>query len=421
MARPPKKERGIYARKDADGKTLWYCRVYLNGREHRLGPFETKTDAKNKRDDLRSEHRLGKVDPEGGWQLLGDLIDRHLKLKASKKDQVSQQRFSHWWQERFKAKGLKRVKDLSVRILEEARDELKTELIKQGSKRALIKRRRRTVPVRKEAQPAERYRSPATVNRYFVWLRSMLKPAKQKRRELFDDWEWEREPKGRVRHLSREEEAVLLTALGPAFGPWARFAILTGLRQAEQFRLEWKHVDLERGILTLPETKAGHVQYVQLSGEAQAILRGFDSWQRSKWVFPSENPAAPMDARNFYQRVWIPAVKRVGIEWATWHDLRHTFASRLALGGQNETTIAALLRHSTTALVRRYAHLSQPHLKAAAEVVSRYGSEVQSGESESKTGKKPETAGSVGERNGKPEAAEVGVGEGEIFGAPDTN
>src|SRR5688500_10250402 len=144
MARPPKKERGIYARKDADGNTLWYCRVYLNGRDQREGPFTTKTDAKDKREDLRANHRQGTVDPQGGWQLLDDLIDRHLKLKTSKKDQGSQQRFSQWWKERFKATGVKRVKDLTDRVLEEARDDLKTERIKQSSTQASGTRRRRT-------------------------------------------------------------------------------------------------------------------------------------------------------------------------------------------------------------------------------------------------------------------------------------
>ena len=65
--------------------------------------------------------------------------------------------------------------------------------------------------------------------------------------------------------------------------------------------------------------------------------------------------------------MWLPALSDAGIEWTTWHDLRHTFASRLAMNGQNEGTIAALLRHSTTALVKRYAHLSPSHLKAAVE------------------------------------------------------
>ncbi len=425
MARPVKKERGIYARKDVDGNTLWYCRVYLKGREQREGPFETKTDAKNKRDDLRSQHRQGKVDPEGGWQLLEDLIDRHLKEKADKKDQASQKRLSCWWRERFKAKGLKRVKDLTVRVLEEARSDLKTEVIKVGQKPVVSVlpngKKPRKKPAPKQAEQGGKHREPGTINRYFVWLQSMLKPVKQKRRELFDGWEWEREPKGRTRYLSAQEEAALMVALGNTYGPWARFAILTGLRQAEQFQLEWRHVDLERGILTLPDTKAGHVQYQQLSAEALGILRAFDSWQRSKWVFPSENLAVPIDARNLYHRVWIPAVKQAGIKWATWHDLRHTGASRLAESGANESTIADFLRHSGLGLVRRYAHLSQPHLRAAAEMVSSFGRNSDQGGNHAKTGTKPETAGSVGERNGKPEAAEVGVVEGETVGAPDTN
>ena len=56
-----------------------------------------------------------------------------------------------------------------------------------------------------------------------------------------------------------------------------------------------------------------------------------------------------------------------------WHTLRHTFASRLAMSGQTEGTIATLLRHSTNSLVRRYAHLSPSHLHAAVETVAAYG------------------------------------------------
>ena len=83
--------------------------------------------------------------------------------------------------------------------------------------------------------------------------------------------------------------------------------------------------------------------------------------------------ATHLDPRNFYRRVWLPAVKAAGIEGATWHDLRHTFASRLAMSGATEGTIASLLRHSGTALVRRYAHLSPSHLKAEIEKVSAFG------------------------------------------------
>jgi len=174
----------------------------------------------------------------------------------------------------------------------------------------------------------------------------------------------------KTRCLTSEEETKVLTALGPTYGPWARLALLTGPRKSEQFNLRWADVNLDQGVLTLPTTKAGGVQYVRLNKEATAILRTLESWQRSVWVFPSENPARPLDGRNFYARVWMPAVRQAGIEWATWHDLRHTFASRLAMNGATEGTIAALLRHSTTALVRRYSHLSPSHLQAAVEGLS---------------------------------------------------
>ncbi len=165
--------------------------------------------------------------------------------------------------------------------------------------------------------------------------------------------------------------------LGPAYGPWARLAILTGLRKTELFSLRWSELDLERSLITLPDTKAGEVQYVHLNKEAVAILRGIESWKRSVWVFPSKNPAQHLDTDNFYGRVYLPAVKRAKLEEVTWHTLRHTFASRLAMSGATEQDIAACLRHSTTALVKRYAHLSQTHIKGVMEKVSAFSQPTQ--------------------------------------------
>jgi integrase len=145
------------------------------------------------------------------------------------------------------------------------------------------------------------------------------------------------------------------------------------MRQLEQFSLRWEHVDLDRGVLTLPTTKAGGVQYVRLNEEAKEILRGLDSWQSSVWVFPSKNQATHVDPRNFYRRVYLPTVKALGLEGVSWHCLRHTFASRLAMSGATEGTIATFLRHSGTVLVRRYAHLSPSHLQLEIEKVSAFG------------------------------------------------
>ena len=231
-------------------------------------------------------------------------------------------------------------------------------------------------------------------------------------------------PPGKTRYLSLDDEQKLLKAIGPTYGPWARLAILTGLRQMEQFSLKWADVDLERGLLTLPTTKAGGVQYVRLNEEAKGILRSLDSWQRSKWVFPSQNAATHLDPINFYSRIWVPAVKSAGIEWATWHDLRHTFASRLAMEGQSESTIATLLRHSSTALVRRYAHLSPSHLQPALEGVASFGrAKPRAADAVSKPAQ--DASISCPTVTGTGNAGSVGEGSGvevsESIGAPDTN
>lgn len=78
---------------------------------------------------------------------------------------------------------------------------------------------------------------------------------------------------GRTRFLSIEEEAQLCQAIGQPYSAWVRLAILTGLRRSEQFSLRWADVDLDRSLVTLPQTKSGQVQYVHLTEEAKQILR----------------------------------------------------------------------------------------------------------------------------------------------------
>ena len=346
------------------------------------------------------------------------MIDRYLLTLPTKKPmtQLAERYFAKWWKDYFTGK---RLNAITVTALEEARQSLLATVVVEA----------------KETGEVDKLMTPQRVNRYMEWLRHVVNIAVREGKLASNPvlkLKMYKEPKGKTRFLSMEEETLLLNKLGPIHGPWARLAILTGLRQAEQFKLHWKDVDLERGILTLPTTKAGGVQYVHLNEEAKAILRGFDSWQRSKWVFPSENLATSLDIRNFYGRIWVLAVKQAGIEYATWHDLRHTFASRLAMTGHNEGTIAALLRHSTTALVKRYAHLSPSHLKAALEGVAGFGKASAGNHEGTAPERKSEpvsngtvtetvTVGSVGEGSGKPESVEVGVSEGEKFGAPDTN
>jgi integrase len=142
-------------------------------------------------------------------------------------------------------------------------------------------------------------------------------------------------------------------------------------------------VDLIHGVLTLRRTKAGDVQHVPLNAEAVHLLERLHAIAeaqsiatpslRSPWVFPSLNPDQPIDACNFYRRQYLKAVQDAELQGVTWHTLRHTFASRLAMSGVTEYDIASCLRHAGTNLVRRYAHLSPTHLRSVVERVSAYG------------------------------------------------
>lgn len=346
MARAGRKDRGLLSKMDSAGKTVWYVRLYHQGRERRFGSFSTKTAARSFYERSKQEQQTGRFFPElfqqGGYAKLEEVLDGYLAAYTgrSKRDEV---RFRKQWLTLFPGA---RLNALTPTALESARAQLS-----EG-------------------------RTPQTVNRYMGFLRRVLNKAVRDGKlagNPVNQIKMFKESAGATRFLSTDEEAALCEKIGAPYADWVRLAVLTGMRQLEQFSLRWEHVDLDRGVLTLPTTKAGGVQYVRLNEEAKGLLRGLDSWQSSVWVFPSKNQATHADPRNFYRRVYLPTVKALGLEGVSWHCLRHTFASRLAMSGATEGAIATFLRHSGTVLVRRYAHLSPSHLQHEIEKVSAFG------------------------------------------------
>lgn len=83
--------------------------------------------------------------------------------------------------------------------------------------------------------------------------------------------------------------------------------------------------------------------------------------------------SAPMGKKNEFIRIRADdtlkdaLAKAAEIVDAKWNDWRHTFASDLTMAGHSDRTVADLMGHRSTAMVKRYAHLSNRHLRHAIE------------------------------------------------------
>jgi integrase len=127
--------------------------------------------------------------------------------------------------------------------------------------------------------------------------------------------------------------------------------------------LKWENVDLERGLLFLPESKTGRKTII-LNAPALAVLSGLE--RLGSYVIPGDNPEKP---RADLKRPWQAVSKRAGLDGVRLHNLRHTYASVGVGGGVGLPIIGTLLGHTQSATTARYAHLDNDPLRRAAESI----------------------------------------------------
>ena len=140
-------------------------------------------------------------------------------------------------------------------------------------------------------------------------------------------------------------------------------AINTGLRRGEPLQLNWDDVDLERAIVTVRGecAKSGKTRHVPLNTEAVRVLREWRPVDRRGLVFPSEDG----EQMNDLKTAWLRIAKLAKLRAFRFHDLRHTFASKLVQRGVDLNTVRELLGHSDFSLTLRYAHLAAENEAAA--------------------------------------------------------
>jgi integrase len=197
-----------------------------------------------------------------------------------------------------------------------------------------------------------------------------------------------KENNARNRCLSAEEEARLLANLPDRLKPLVVVAMHTGMRQGELLALRWADVDFYTGTLRVREAKSGEGRSVTMNSVVRATLKTVQKGQIQKAKEEAKGRKEILSPFVFCSHTgrflhnlakdWYPALEAAEIEDFRFHDLRHTFASRLAMAGVDLYTVQRAGGWKTAIMVQRYAHLSPDHMRAAVERLTFSGSATQS-------------------------------------------
>lgn len=196
-------------------------------------------------------------------------------------------------------------------------------------------------------------------------------------------WKWCREnPVSQVklglkpRHVDRwltyeEEQRLLEASKGHLNGQLTDiiiFALNTGMRKSEILSLKIQDIDFQRRICTVMKSKNKEKRGIPLNASAMEVLiRRSKVIPISGYIFATSNGTKIMP-RNL-NRGFVKALTKAGIENFRFHDLRHTFATRLTQHGTDIYKIAKLLGHKDISTTQRYAHHYPESLRDGVEVL----------------------------------------------------
>jgi len=220
------------------------------------------------------------------------------------------------------------------------------------------------------AWDVERYRASrdgkvvkSTVNRELAVLRHALNMAVEwghLEKNPTDGVKAYKTQQNTIRVLTPQEEDALIQASPHHIKPIIKLATHTGMRRGELLALQWDQVNLLAKTITVKKSKSGKVRHVPLNDISYGVLHQIPGAHRTGPVFKFRGKE--MTCIDSWFR---GAIEKSGIAPCRFHDLRHTFATRLVVVGVDLPTIKELLGHANIATTMIYAHPSPAHRRAA--------------------------------------------------------
>jgi site-specific recombinase XerD len=171
-----------------------------------------------------------------------------------------------------------------------------------------------------------------------------------------------REDNSRVRYLTPEEEIKLRTEMEARWVshiPELDLALHTGLRLSEMYGLDWQDVDLARCLILIRRGKNGDSRYARLNSVALKALDELRKRGDGTGAVIRNLEGEPLAGPRYW---FEKAINNAGIANFHWHDLRHTFASRLTMAGVGLRATQDALGHKSVAMTVRYSHLAPDFL-----------------------------------------------------------
>lgn len=294
--------------------------------------------------------------------------------------------------------------------------------LKRGDEEAIRLRRKFTEFINKDLQDVNSWQiekwkskrlkdgiSPKTINRDLAPLKTAFSRAKKwgfiNVNPLLDVGLFKVEDELLVRYLSHDEEVKLRNALNSRdikirtgrtsankwravrkyrlkpeiydqgyvdhLEPMVILSLNTGLRRGEILSMEWDDINFPKKQIMIRAryAKSRKMRYIPLNDEAYNVLKKWapNESNRNGLVFPSKNKKPFVSIK----KAWKTVLKKAGIHNFRWHDLRHSFASKLVMAGVDLNTVRELLGHADLKMTLRYAHLAPEHMsKAVARLVN---------------------------------------------------